>query len=119
MEHKGRIASPVFFFTLLCVHCMIDCVKARRSIQEQGVVGQVDLCAGIVGPSWNVTKQRKSPCPTLVVWVPKKPGFTEFVKVNERNEVEGGFSIDVFCHAIQLLPFNVRPIFKPFVNKKG
>ncbi|KAD4179869.1 hypothetical protein R6Q59_023282 [Mikania micrantha] len=66
-----------------------------------------------------MTKPGESPCPTLVVWVPKTRGFTEFVKVNEQNEVEGGFSIAVFCHAIQLLPFNVQPIFKPFVNKTG
>ncbi|KAD4179870.1 hypothetical protein E3N88_28461 [Mikania micrantha] len=79
-------------------------------------MGQKDPCAGA---NWNMTKQGKSPCPTLDVWVPKKTGFTEFVNVNEQNEVEGGFSIAVFCYAIQLLPFNVRPIFKPFVNKTG
>ncbi|KAD4179878.1 hypothetical protein E3N88_28469 [Mikania micrantha] len=79
-------------------------------------MGQKDPCAGA---NWNMTKQGKSPCPTLDVWVPKKTGFTEFVNVNEQNEVEGGFSIAVFCYAIQLLPFNVRPIFKPFVDKTG
>ncbi|GKC75796.1 hypothetical protein Tco_1126570, partial [Tanacetum coccineum] len=73
----------------------------------------------IIGPNWNTMKQGKSPCPTLVVWVPKKTGFTEFVKVNEYNEVEGGFSIAIFCYALQLLPYNVQPIFKPFINDKG
>ncbi|KAD4179868.1 hypothetical protein E3N88_28459 [Mikania micrantha] len=82
-------------------------------------MGQKDLCADIIGPKWNLTKQGKSPCPTLDVWVPKKTGFIEFVNVNEQNEVEGGFSIAVFCYAIQLLPFNVQPIFKPFVNETG
>ncbi|KAI3709158.1 hypothetical protein L2E82_38917 [Cichorium intybus] len=73
----------------------------------------------ILGPKWNTPKKLKSPCPTLVVWVPKKDGFTEFVKVNDQSKLEGGFSIAIFCHALQLLPYNVQPIFKPFVNDKG
>ncbi|GKB38971.1 hypothetical protein Tco_0883913, partial [Tanacetum coccineum] len=43
-------------------------------------------------------------------------GFTEFVKVNKYNKVEEGFSIAIFCYALQLLPYNVQPIFKPFIN---
>lgn len=66
-----------------------------------------------------MNKHEKSPCPTLTVWVPKKTVFTEFVKVNEHSKVEGGFSITIFCFALELLPFNVRPIFKPFINDKG
>ena len=53
------------------------------------------------------------------MWVPKRPGFSEFVNVNEYNEVEGGFSIAIFCYALELLPYNVQPIFKPFINDKG
>ena len=53
------------------------------------------------------------------MWVPKRPGFSEFVNVNEYNEVEGGFSIAIFCYALHLLPYNVQPIFKPFINDKG
>ncbi|KAD4179872.1 hypothetical protein E3N88_28463 [Mikania micrantha] len=113
MEHK-----LLFFFTLLCVYGMVDFAKA--SIINQSIqTGQKDPCADIIGSNWNLAKQGKSPCPTLDVWVPKKTGFSEFVKVNEHNEVEGGFSIAVFCYAIQLLPFNVQPIFKPFVNERG
>ncbi|GKA15466.1 extracellular solute-binding protein 3 [Tanacetum coccineum] len=66
-----------------------------------------------------MTKQGESPCPTLVVWVPRKTGFTEFVKINSHHEVEGGFSIAVFCYALQLLPYNIQPIFKPFINESG
>ncbi|GJT65181.1 extracellular solute-binding protein 3 [Tanacetum coccineum] len=45
-----------------------------------------------------------SPCSPLVVRVPQKVGFTEFVNVNENSEVEDGFSIAI--------PYNVQPIFK-------
>ncbi|PWA46654.1 Extracellular solute-binding protein, family 3 [Artemisia annua] len=149
MEHKVRVVSWKLFFMLICVCCIVVSVDAsiltssfkRRSIQAQQPVDvcavdasiltssfkrrsiqaqqPVDVCADIIGPNWNTTKQEKSPCPTLVVWVPKKNGFTEFVKVNEYNEVEGGFSIAIFCYALQLLPYNVQPIFKPFINDKG
>ncbi|PWA48632.1 Extracellular solute-binding protein, family 3 [Artemisia annua] len=137
MERKKCIVLFVFFVTLLCVNYMVDRVAAfkvltevhytkpmmrvnvhdksshtRRSIQEQ----QADVCAG---PTWNRVKQGESPCPTLVVWVPKRTSFTEFVKVNQQNEVEDGFSIAIFCYALTLLPYNVRPIFKPFIDKKG
>ncbi|GJS42737.1 extracellular solute-binding protein 3 [Tanacetum coccineum] len=62
----------------------------------------------------------KCPCPTLVVGCQKDQTLTEFVKVNSTyNEVEGGFSIAIFCYALQLLPYNVQPIFKPFTNDKG
>ncbi|KAI3701662.1 hypothetical protein L6452_26901 [Arctium lappa] len=91
----------------------------RRSIQEEDDTGQVDVCADIIGPEWKINKRRKGPCPTLVVWVPKKTGFTEFVKVNKQSKVEGGFSVAIFCHALHLLPFNIQPIFKPFINDKG
>ncbi|KVI01356.1 Extracellular solute-binding protein, family 3 [Cynara cardunculus var. scolymus] len=128
MEHQNRIS---FFVTLICVYFLVDFVKAsevhskadminaaiqNRSILDQGGIGH-DACAG---PNWqNVTKQRNSVCPKLIVWVPKKPGFREFVKVNEELNVEGGFSIAIFCHALQFLTFSVEPIFIPFVNEKG
>ncbi|KAJ9550908.1 hypothetical protein OSB04_014953 [Centaurea solstitialis] len=64
-------------------------------------------------------QERKGPCPTLNVWVPKKMGFTEFVEVDQQSKVKGGFSIAVFCHALHKLPFNIRPIFRAFVNDKG
>ncbi|XP_023731800.1 glutamate receptor 3.1 isoform X1 [Lactuca sativa] len=93
--------------------------RRRRSIQELGDTEQGDVCADIIGPQWNMSKKLKSPCPTLVVWVPKKDGFTEFVKVNEKLKVEGGFSIAIFCHALNLLPYAVQPIFRPFVDDMG
>nr|XP_043627700.1 glutamate receptor 2.8-like [Erigeron canadensis] len=124
MKYQGRFYLLVFFVFFLGV-----LVKAsagykfghrRRSIQERvNINGHADVCADIIGPNWNITKEGKSPCKTLVVWVPKKPGFTEFVKVNEQNEVEGGFSIAIFCYALQKLPFNIQPIFKPFINDTG
>ncbi|GJY06900.1 extracellular solute-binding protein 3 [Tanacetum coccineum] len=72
----------------------------RRSIQEQRDTGQVDVCSG---PEWQMNKHEISPCQQLDVWVPKKTGFTEFVKV-EGSEVKGGFSIAIFF----------QPIFKSF-----
>ncbi|KAI3701658.1 hypothetical protein L6452_26897 [Arctium lappa] len=151
MHLKNRFVPMSFFFTLLCIYCVVDFVKGsvaatdisiteeaysevhsnatmisaaiqdrsrRRSIQEQVGIGQDDVCAGILGHKWQKMSNDQSPCPELVVWVPK-PGFTEFVKVNKESKVEGGFSIAIFCHALQLLPYNVQPIFKPFVNDKG
>ncbi|PWA57978.1 Extracellular solute-binding protein, family 3 [Artemisia annua] len=88
-------------------------IHMRRSIKEQRDTGQVDVCSDIIGPEWQMNKHEISPCQQLDVWVPKKTGFTEFVKV-EGSEVKGGFSIAIFCHALQLLPFRVQPIFKPF-----
>ncbi|XP_076954920.1 glutamate receptor 2.9-like [Bidens hawaiensis] len=117
MEHKGRISSFVFFFTLLYVSCMVE--SAEASTQKRAHTGQVVLVQDILGAQWNLSKQGESPCPTLDVWVPKKTGFTEFVNISEQNEVKGGFSIAVFCYAVNLLPYNVRPIFKPFVNNTG
>ena len=71
----------------------------------------------VLGPNWqNVAKENRT-CPKLVVWVPKKAGFTEFVKVDEELKVKGGFSIAIFCHALQNLPFSIQPIFIPFVNE--
>ncbi|GJU30254.1 extracellular solute-binding protein 3 [Tanacetum coccineum] len=80
------------------------------------ILGQfwyVVFCKDIIGPEWQMNKHEISPCQQLDVWVPKKTGFTEFVKV-EGSEVKGGFSIAIFCHALQLLPFKVQPIFKSF-----
>nr|XP_043629785.1 glutamate receptor 2.8-like [Erigeron canadensis] len=134
MQHQGRFNFLVFFIVLLCVSVKASArykfSHRRRSVQERvNSNGRGDVCADrfdirlhvedIIGPNWNIKKQGKSPCRTLVVWVPKKTGFTEFVKVNEHNEVEGGFSIAIFCYALQKLPFNVQPIFKPFVNDTG
>ncbi|KAJ9550910.1 hypothetical protein OSB04_014955 [Centaurea solstitialis] len=134
MKRGNLIVSWPFFITLLCVSFMTDFVKASevqpkahminaaiedRALLEQGGIG-VDACTGILGANWqNMTKPRNSGCSKLVVWVPKKPGFTEFVKVNENFEVEGGLSIAIFCHALQLLPYNIQPIFIPFVNETG
>ncbi|KAJ0541208.1 hypothetical protein HanRHA438_Chr09g0383351 [Helianthus annuus] len=74
----------------------------------------------IIGPEWKITKQEKVDylCPELLVWVPKT-GFTELVKVNQKSQLEGGFSIAIFCYVLHVLPFNIQPIFKPFVNAKG
>nr|XP_043627328.1 glutamate receptor 2.8-like [Erigeron canadensis] len=123
MKHQGLFHFLVFFFVLLCVSEKASAgykfSHRRRSVQEFNINGRADVCADIIGPKWNITKKGKSPCTTLVVWVPKKIGFTEFVKVNEHNEVEGGFSIAIFCYALQKLPFNVQPIFKPFINVTG
>ncbi|PWA49949.1 Extracellular solute-binding protein, family 3 [Artemisia annua] len=121
MEHQVRVVSCKLVFMLICICCIVVSVDAssltssfkRRSIQAQQ---PVDVCAGA---KWNVKKQGKSPCPTLTAWVPKRRGFSEFVNVNEYNEVEGGFSIAIFCYALHLLPYNVQPIFKPFINDKG
>ncbi|KAI3827593.1 hypothetical protein L1987_01671 [Smallanthus sonchifolius] len=90
----------------------------RLSIQENGRVGDEDVCADIIGAEWKMTKKREGPCSKLVVWVPKT-GFTEFVNVNQQFKLEGRFSIAIFCYTLHKLPFSIQPIFKPFVNDKG
>ncbi|GJX22366.1 extracellular solute-binding protein 3 [Tanacetum coccineum] len=135
MENRNHTVSFILFVLMLCVYCLVDfsnastvtedrfsephvkstSIRKRRSIKEQGDTGQADVCAG---PAWQNNKHGRSPCPKLEVWVPKKIGFTELVNV-EQSEVKGGFSIAIFCYALQLLPFKVQPIFKPFINDKG
>ncbi|KAJ0752242.1 putative solute-binding protein family 3/ domain of MltF [Helianthus annuus] len=128
MEHRMHIVFIVFVVAMFCAvdfgtalrTTMRDRSSNRRlSMREKGHVREEDICADIIGPKWKIAKQGKGPCPKLVVWVPKKTGFTEFVKVNEQSKVEGGFSIAIFCYALHVLPFSVQPIFKPFVDAKG
>ncbi|XP_071729654.1 glutamate receptor 2.5-like [Rutidosis leptorrhynchoides] len=93
--------------------------RRRRFRKERRLIEQpADICAEIVGPTWQVNKTGEGPCQQLVVWVPKKDGFTEFVKI-ENSEVKGGFSLAIFCNALQFLPYRVQPIFKPYVNYTG
>ncbi|KAK1418392.1 hypothetical protein QVD17_27536 [Tagetes erecta] len=112
---KVQLRKPVISTTMQDVSRK----RRRRYIQEKGHVGNGDICADIIGPDWKISKQEKGPCPKLDVWVPKKTGFTEFVEVNQHSKVEGGFSIAIFCHALHLLPYNVQPLFLPFINDKG
>ncbi|XP_071729652.1 glutamate receptor 2.8-like [Rutidosis leptorrhynchoides] len=91
----------------------------RRFRKERRLIEQPhDICADIVGPTWQVNKTGEGPCQQLIVWVPKKNGFTEFVKI-EDFEVKGGFSLAIFCYALHLLPYKIQPIFKPYINDKG
>ncbi|KAJ9548523.1 hypothetical protein OSB04_021066 [Centaurea solstitialis] len=59
----------------------------------------------------------------LRVGVPKKTGFTEFVKVEKNNDTNEsnvtGFCIDLFEAALELLPFPVVPEYIPFMNSTG
>ncbi|KAK2997153.1 hypothetical protein RJ639_024958, partial [Escallonia herrerae] len=46
------------------------------------------------------------------VCAPKKDGFNEFVRVDTRTcTLTGGFSVDVFCAALHILPYRVEPNF--------
>lgn len=49
----------------------------------------------------------------LVIGVPRKTGFKEFVTGNSSSTVKG-FCIDVFLAAVKLLPYIVRYKFKPY-----
>ncbi|KAL4564254.1 hypothetical protein LXL04_028312 [Taraxacum kok-saghyz] len=138
MEHNC-IVSFMLFVAIICIYCRVECVKAsivtqevyskrsfrpnidtstrrRKLIQKQAGSVRQDVCAGTKG---RMPKTQKSPCRKLVVWVPKKDGFIEFVNVNDQSKAIDGFSIAIFCHALQLLPYNVQPIFKPFINESG
>ncbi|KAI3801669.1 hypothetical protein L1987_29780 [Smallanthus sonchifolius] len=46
----------------------------------------------------------------------KLGGFHEFVDVNEHDELKGGFSIAIFCLALQELPSKIQPVFKIIEN---
>ncbi|KAM0041015.1 putative solute-binding protein family 3/ domain of MltF [Helianthus debilis subsp. tardiflorus] len=50
---------------------------------------------------------------TFNVCVPKKVAFHEFVDVDNNDQLKGGFSVAIFCLALQELPFKIQPIFKP------
>ncbi|KAI3782152.1 hypothetical protein L2E82_12185 [Cichorium intybus] len=68
---------------------------------------------------WILPKKGKK----LRVAVPKKIGFTQFVKVernNDTNEINvTGFCIDLFEEALKHLPFKVYPEYIPFMNSSG
>ncbi|KAK3016068.1 hypothetical protein RJ639_007555 [Escallonia herrerae] len=52
------------------------------------------------------------------VYVPKKDGFTEFVRVDKKTcKLIDGFSIEVFCAALLIFPYKVQPDFVTFANK--
>ncbi|KAI9117211.1 hypothetical protein K1719_011377 [Acacia pycnantha] len=58
------------------------------------------------------------------IGVPKKDGFTQFVKLRwqpreNKYQVSGGYCIDVFDAVIKQLPFKVSPRSTPFVNQTG
>ncbi|KAL8209421.1 hypothetical protein R6Q57_006153 [Mikania cordata] len=90
--------------------------RRRLYFKENDQLQNANICAG---SQWNTTKQTSDSCPKLFVWVPKKTGFNEFIKINQQSKVEGGFSIAIFCHALNSLPFIVEPTFIPFINDKG
>ncbi|CAH1432653.1 unnamed protein product [Lactuca virosa] len=68
---------------------------------------------------WMLLKSGKK----LRVAVPKKRGFTQFVKVKRNNNTNDtevtGFCIDLFEEALKLLPFEVVPEYFPFMNSSG
>lgn len=68
---------------------------------------------------WDIPRTDKK----LRVGVPKKPGFIEFVNVQEIGDSKKynvtGFSIDVFKAALTSLPFELEPEFVPFLNDSG
>lgn len=80
----------------------------------------------IVWPGDSVKKPLGWSVPTtgkLRVGVPKKIGFTEFVKIvtdpvtNESTAT--GFAIDIFICALKQLPFHFDYKFIPFMNESG
>nr|XP_043627696.1 glutamate receptor 3.1-like isoform X2 [Erigeron canadensis] len=123
MKHQGGFNFLVLFLLLLCVLVNSSVgykfCHTRRFVQEQEKINGSVVCADITGSKWKMKKPMENSCKTLEVWVPKKVGFTEFVNVNEHNEVEGGFSIAIFCYVLETLPFSIVPNFIPFVNATG
>ncbi|KAL8236887.1 hypothetical protein R6Q59_017968 [Mikania micrantha] len=129
------ISKLILFFLLLnCNTLMADEFKTasgeqreingtfsnhmRGWIQKQ-FNGNLNICSDIFGSKWKKVNITQSPCPQLIAWVPKKTDFTEFVDVNDDGELKGGFSIAIFCLVLQELPFNIQPVFVPFINEAG
>ncbi|KAF8400393.1 hypothetical protein HHK36_013691 [Tetracentron sinense] len=59
----------------------------------------------------------------LIIGVPVKEGFREFVKVERDSHTNEttfeGFSIDVFCAVLDTLPFPLPHEFKPYMKPDG
>jgi len=66
----------------------------------------------LVPHGWVFTNNGKH----LVIGVPRKVGFQEFVRTIEGTDMVKGFCIDVFAAAVNLLPYTVSYTFVPFGN---
>ncbi|KAF8400404.1 hypothetical protein HHK36_013702 [Tetracentron sinense] len=55
----------------------------------------------------------------LIIGVPVKKGFREFVKVERDSHLVEGFSIDVFLAVLDTLPFALPYEFKPYMKPDG
>ncbi|KAK1420910.1 hypothetical protein QVD17_22875 [Tagetes erecta] len=93
-------------------------IHMRKWIQEQ-INGTRNVCSDILGAKWKNDNNNKPlySNATLNVCVPRKIAFQKFIDVNEDGILKGGYSIAIFCLALQALPFKLQPVFKPTVNE--
>ncbi|KAK3007000.1 hypothetical protein RJ639_017061 [Escallonia herrerae] len=76
-----------------------ECEKLNRQIELEQATD------GVIPKNWTVC-------------VPKRDGFTEFVHVDKKKcTLTDGFSIEVFCAALQIFPHKVQPNFMLLVDE--
>ncbi|KAK2965639.1 hypothetical protein RJ640_011834 [Escallonia rubra] len=109
----AKFALISFFFVILFeLHLNVILFKTNKIVVQNSKVdsnlpcpihggGQQDTVGsnGHIHKKWNVC-------------APKKDGFNEFVHVDTRTcTLTGGFSVDMFCAALQILPYRIEPNF--------
>ncbi|KAD3068041.1 hypothetical protein E3N88_35921 [Mikania micrantha] len=92
--------------------------QTREFIQKQ-FNGTLNICRGVLRNLWknDANKTLHENMTTFNVCVPKKQAFHEFVDVDEKEQRIGGFSIAIFCLALQELSFKIQPIFVPIPDE--
>ncbi|KAD3066340.1 hypothetical protein E3N88_34219 [Mikania micrantha] len=92
--------------------------QKRELIQKQ-FNANLNICSGVLGNLWknDADKTLHENMTTFKVCVPKKQAFHEFVDVDENDQLKGGFSIAIFCLALQELSFKIQPVFVPIPNE--
>ncbi|KAL8236891.1 hypothetical protein R6Q59_017972 [Mikania micrantha] len=92
--------------------------QTRELIQKQ-INGNLNICSGVLKNLWknDANKTLHENMTTFSVCVPKKQAFHEFVDVDEKDQRIGGFSIAIFCLALQELSFKIQPIFVPIPDE--
>ncbi|MED6191588.1 hypothetical protein PIB30_001319 [Stylosanthes scabra] len=81
------------------------------------------VVAWVVMMFWVAWSMEETAAVKLRVGVPKKDGFTQFVKVvwdhDQHKYNVTGYCMDVFHGVLSILPFNVSLQIEPYVNQSG
>ncbi|KAK9055210.1 hypothetical protein SSX86_026292 [Deinandra increscens subsp. villosa] len=123
MRYMGVRKCSLFLFSFLLItesvtpspESMIDSTEWVE-LQKNGTV---NICKGTLGKLWknDTHKQLNESYEMFNVCVPKKQGFHEFVEVNDHDKKIEGYSIAIFCLALQELPYKIQHVFRPISNE--